>query len=385
MPAVRARLFLCLSMAGFSAAQAAESPARFHPASANYIVLESAAPRVAGNAAKDASAAADIAERYLALARSAREPRYFGRAEAMLKPWIESGAASSRLQLLQADIQQNRHDFEGALRILDRVIAADAAEPRAHLMRATLLLVRGDPATARRDCTALIGLGQTGAGAVCLAQSVAGMGQLQRGIAMIELVLDRGEVADSPTRAWALSALADLNARNGDLARAERHFHEALEASPQDESIRSALIDVSLARGKTAEALTLSQLPRASVGLLVRRLLAQTAAGDMKKSETSARLQELLQLEAERSERVHLREETLLALGLAKPAREVLDLAKANFAVQREAIDARLLARAASNAGDTEALGELRKWRSATGFTDNLVDRLLDPPGAASS
>jgi hypothetical protein len=82
---------------------------------------------------------------------------------------------------------------------------------------------------------------------------------------------------------------------------------------------------------------------------------------------------------------VHVREETLLALGLGKPASEVLRLAQANFAVQREAIDARLLARAASNARDTEALGELREWCSASGFRDRLVDELLGLRDAGSS
>lgn len=383
MPGTRARLFLCLSLAGLSVAQAAESPTRFHPASDSYVVLESATSRMGEGAATDSSAAAAIAERYLSLARSARDPRYFGRAEATLKPWISRGA-SPRLQLLQADIQQNRHDFEGALQILDRVIAADPAEPRAHLMRATLLFVRGDSAAARRDCTALMGLGQTAIGTVCLAQSMAGTGQLPRAITMIELVLDRGELIEPSTRAWALTSLADMSARCGNSARAETLLRDALEATPQDESIRSALIDVSLARGKTAEALSLSDLPRASVGLLVRRLLAQIVIGDAKKSETLAQLQELLRLEAERNERVHLREETLLALGLGKPASEVVRLARANFAVQRETIDARLLARAASNAGDAAALGELREWCAATGFRDRLVDALLGPAQGGS-
>lgn len=385
MRVTHACLLLFLSLAGLSAAQAAESPARFHPADASYVVLESATSRLGEGVATDSSAAATIAERYLSLARSARDPRYFGRAEATLKPWISRGAASPRLLLLQADIQQNRHDFDGALEILDGLIAADAAQPRARLMRATLLLVRGDPAAARRDCTALMGLGQTAIGTVCLAQSMAGTGQLQRAIGIIELVLDRGELTDPSARAWALASLADLSARDGNSARAEDLLREALQATPQDESIRSAFIDVAIARGKAVEALRMANLSRPSVGLLVRRLLAQIALDDAKQSETLAQLQELLRLEAERNERVHLREETLLALGLGKPSPQVLSLAKANFAVQREAIDARLLARAASNARDAETLDELRAWRSASGFRDKLVDQLLGAVDPARS
>jgi len=118
-------------------------------------------------------------------------------------------------------------------------------------------------------------------------------------------------------------------------------------------------------------------LPHPSVGLLVRRLLAQTTLGKVDRDATLAQLKELLRLEAERGERVHLREETLLALGTGRNPKETLRLAQANFAVQREPIDARLLARAALNAHDTGALHELTQWRASSGFKDRLVDSLL--------
>jgi molybdopterin converting factor small subunit len=105
--------------------------------------------------------------------------------------------------------------------------------------------------------------------------------------------------------------------------------------------------------------------------------MAQSVTADEERGKTLARIEELLRLEGERRERVHLREETLLALGTGTPAGETLALARQNFAAQREAIDARLLARAAVNARDDRALRELREWRDSTGFEDRLVDHLL--------
>lgn len=372
-----ARPALFVILAGLSAVHAAESPARFHPPDAHYVVLESAAARAEQAVPRDPRTAVRLAQHYLDLARSLRDPRFFGRAEAALKPWVTDGTAPAELLVLQADIQQNRHDFAGARGLLDRAIAADPAAPRARLMRATLAMVLGEPTKARTDCTALMGLGQTAVGTVCLAQSMAGTGQLQRAVGIIEMIVSGGELGDPSIRAWALTTLADLSLRTGNSTAAETQLRAALEASPQDESIRSSLIDVLIVRGAATEAVELSDLPRPSVGLLVRRLMAQSVAADERRSATLAQIQELLRLEGERSERVHLREETLLALSTGRPAQETLVLARENFAAQREAIDARLLARAASNARDERALAVLREWRDSTGFQDRLVDDLL--------
>ena len=97
---------------------------------------------------------------------------------------------------------------------------------------------------------------------------------------------------------------------------------------------------------------------------------------------TLQQLEELLRLEAQRGERVHLREETLLALALDQDNAATLKLAEANFAVQREPIDVRLLARAASNSHDRRAIDSLRAWRERTGFSDRLVDELLERAGS---
>jgi len=370
-------LFLSCGLWCAALAQDAAGPRRFRPADPNYVVLAVAPARLSDSSPGSAQDAGRVAANYLDLARSAREPRYFGRAEAALRPWIAGTHPAPGLLLLQADILQNRHDFTGARQLLDRVLAADPDAPRAHLMRATLLMVRGEPGRARGDCAALMGLGQTGVGMVCLAQSLAGTGRIERAQSVVDGVLSRGELREPATLAWAQATLGDFAARRGDIAAAKTHLQAAFAATPQDESVRSALADVLLASGQPDEALRVVDLPHPSVGLLVRRLLAQTTQGKVDRDATLAQLKELLRLEAERGERVHLREETLLALGTGRNPKETLQLAQANFAVQREPIDARLLARAALDAHDTGALHELTQWRASSGFKDRLVDSLL--------
>ena len=114
----------------------------------------------------------------------------------------------------------------------------------------------------------------------------------------------------------------------------------------------------------------------------MRRVLAQSILGNSTARRAAVgELNELLRLEHQRGERVHLREEALLLLGTGGSPAAALDRAAANFRIQREAIDARLLARAATNVGDSHALAQLRNWRSRTGFKDRFVDALLAQAG----
>jgi hypothetical protein len=90
----------------------------------------------------------------------------------------------------------------------------------------------------------------------------------------------------------------------------------------------------------------------------------------------------LLNLAKRRGEPPHLREEALLALTVTHDAARGLALARANFGMQRETIDARLLAHAAHSQGDRAALTQVTDWMHATGFEDR---RLADLPSTAGA
>lgn len=356
---------------------------RFRPADPDFVVLR-VPPRAAqeplerldgagARAQRDPALAAALAQAYLQRAREHREPRYFGRAEALIAPWIATGDAPAALLRVQADILQNRHDFAAALRLLDRAVAAEPHDPNGRLMRATVLMVQGEFARARPDCAALLAAREVAVGTVCLAQVLGGSGGLARARELITTLLAREPALPPAVRAWALTALADFADRGGDPALAERHLRAAVTALPHDEAARTALADVLLARGAAREAFAVVDVERPSLGLLVRRAHAQELLRDPAARATRARIEEILQLGIRRGERVHLREEALLAWHLTADASRALELARANFAQQRETIDVRLLAAAARAQGDAQALRELESWQRATGFEDHFL------------
>ena len=68
----------------------------------------------------------------------------------MLRPFLESGDA--QVLYLAATARQYRHDFPGALVLLDRAAALDGRDVNILLSRATIHTVPGDYPTARADC-----------------------------------------------------------------------------------------------------------------------------------------------------------------------------------------------------------------------------------------
>lgn len=352
---------------------------RFRPATSDYVVL-----RVPARATNDPiamlearyarerseAAATELAQLYLERARVSRETRYFSRAEALVQPWVKRDDARGATLRVQADILQNRHEFSGALQLLDRAVMRDSRDAGARLMRASVRMVQGRAVEARSDCAAVLAGGESAAGTICLAQVLGATGGVARGEALIKGLLSRASLAPA-VRGWALGLLADFADRAGDVASAETCLRAALDVAPENEGIRSALSDLLLARGALQEAMAVVDLPSPSVGLLARRAHAQVLLRDGAVGETHEQIDALIELAARRGDPPHLREEALIALNVDRDPARALKLARANFETQRETLDVRLLARAARASGDRGALREVADWVRETGFEDH--------------
>lgn len=361
------RGLICLSWVGLAAAAAAAE--RYKPTDPHTVVLQ-LGPLVA-----TAGSTEQQVGLLLARARTDRDPRYAGRAEALLAARLRSPDPPVALLIAQADLLQQRHAFPAALETLDRVIGRVPGDAGARLMRAQLRIVTGEFAEARSDCTAVIAAGDTAAGSVCLAQVEAVTGS-PRATQLCALVLAWARHLAPEVAAWGHAVCAELAQRGGDTAGAEKALRAGLAISPRDEFMRVALVDLLLARGAAREALPLLELERPSAAMLLRRVLALNASG-MHPGQALAELRELIALAVRRGERVHLREEALLALEVEQDYPKALALAQQNFALQKELADVRLLARAAKAARSTSAERELRRWVEALGYSDVVVRELL--------
>jgi tetratricopeptide (TPR) repeat protein len=361
----------------------AAAPDRFVPADPGFVVAsiretqpdDQLRPLLdAWRANRSATTTAALATAFIERARSRREPTYFGRAEAVLAPLASRPGAAAPLRRLYAEVLQYRHDFSGAEKLLDMVLEQQTHDVDARLMRASVRLVRGDFEGARADCAQLAASGGDIAvpGFACFAEALAGGGELERALDLLSLPAHPRSLAPAGG-AYLLATRAELRERGDNFAGAIADYRTALSLAPADDSIRAALADTLVASGMVDEARRALAVDKAGVALLVRS--AALAQGPQR-AELASRAASWLALEAARGDAQHLREAAMLALVNGEPAR-ALAAARANFEIQKELPDIRVLARAASVADDTDALSALRQWLLDTGYRDSVTESIV--------
>ncbi|WP_028104503.1 tetratricopeptide repeat protein [Pseudoduganella violaceinigra] len=326
-------------------------------------------------APRDPVLAAGLAQRYVELGRAAGDPRYFGYAQAVLAPWWAAAAPPVPVLLLRATLLQSGHHFAEAMRDLNLVTAADPGNAQAWLTLATVQVVRGEYEAAVRSCGRLSSLASPLASVTCLVNARAASGQLAASERLLVLALARagagGEQA-AALQTWALTLLGELAARRGDPAAAEARFRQALALSPGDSYLLGAYADLLLDQHRYREV-------QALLGEHLRidsLLLRHTLAGQDAPSSAVAVLQARFDAAARRGDAIHQREQARFELHLRHDARAALELALANWRVQKEPADLRILLEAALAAHAPAAAAPALAWRRQHGMEDGAIAAL---------
>ena len=323
----------------------------------------------------DLRIATGYARRAVDAARSSGDPRYLGQAQAALAPWWNADDAPAAALLLRATIKQSQHDFDGALADLDRLLARAPADAQARLTRATVLGVVGRHDAARADCERLAGAVAPLVVAACMAGIDGATSRAASAEAALAAAL-AGDQGPPGVRVWALSIAGEIAARRGDVAAAEARFREALALDPADAYLLGAYADLLIDAARPSEATRLLEAHRRHDALLLRLVIAQSRMAEREPQHAADRAELAARFEAtrRRGDTVHRREEARYALALEGDAARALALARANFAVQKEPADLRVLVDAARAANDERTLATARAWVASTGLTDARVD-----------
>jgi len=315
-----------------------------------------------------------VARRSIEAARETGDPRFLGQAQASLAPWWSAADPPAAALLLRATVRQSQHDFTGALVDLDRLIAARPGDGQALLTRATILTVQGRYVEAQRDCARLLRLASGLVTTACLASASSLHGDATgayRGLT--QALLRAGDTADA--REWALTLAAEIAWRRGDATAAEAHFREALALSSRDGYLLGAYADFLLERNRAREAVLLLAGSTRNDALLLRLALAEKALPD-RRSEFTVHRQQLADRFAAarlRGDTLHLREEARFRLDIEDDPKTAVALALANWNVQREPADLRILAAAARASNDGDARRIVADWIASTRIEDVAV------------
>jgi hypothetical protein len=322
--------------------------------------------------------ATELARRYLAQSRELGEPRFAGRALAVLQAWPDARTAPDEVLVLQATLRQHLHDFDGAKRLLELLVERQPGHAQAWLTLATIHRVQGDYAKSDQACRGLARAPQASLHArACTAENQGLRGEFAVARRTLQSLLAEAR-SSAQTQAWLWTTLADLETRAGRPAMAEQAYLTSLKLA-NDDYTALAWADLMLAEGRAAAAVkVLTPLPRSDAVALrlaqAEALGATTGAGD-----ASAALRQRLAQSALRPEarQLHAREQALFALTVDKNPSRALELARLNIAVQREPADLLLLARAARAANEPGATREAVALRQTMGLHDARLDALL--------
>jgi len=325
----------------------------------------------------DLTLAAQLAQRYIALARSETDPRYLGYAQAVLAPWWWLASPPPQVRLLRATLLQSTHQFNPALDDLKAVLAADPNNPQAWLTRATVQTVQGDYAGATASCARLSNLSTELVTITCIANIGTVTGRALKSEQLLDLTLERSANAPADLQVWALTLLAEMAQRRDDAVVAEARFKRALTMAPRDSYLLGAYADFLLERQRPREVLTMLNDQTRIDALLLRRALALQQLGDQRQAlaadvkELAARFDAAMQ----RGDTVHQREQARFELKLRHDPATALTLARKNWDVQKEPADIRIYLEAALQARD--AAKPVLDWVAQNHTEDAAATRLI--------
>jgi tetratricopeptide (TPR) repeat protein len=370
----RGRLFACFAVALLSAGVSLAQADPYVPSSENAVLAElSAGTRFADVSARRlARARVDVAiplaQFYIQQSRISGDLRFLGYAEAVLAPWARTDPLLPDVLVLQATLQQSRHEFTASLATLDRALAARPNDPQALLIRATVLRVLGRYAEAGLACEQFSRRVEPRLGALCT-QSLRGLtGGLESAYEALTHMSSQGWL--NSEKSWLYSELGEMAVRLGRDDEAQQWFQRDLSLVPTDFYVRAAFADLLLRRHRPADVLALLKGQESVEPLLLRIAIAQKHLDDPGLALSSARLRTAFAAELQRGEAVHRREQARFLLEVEDRPNLSLGAALENWTAQREPDDVLVLVNAAKAAGSPAAAEPALKFARAHGQSD---------------
>jgi predicted Zn-dependent protease len=321
----------------------------------------------------DLQLAASLARRYIEQARIEGDPRYLGYAQAALAPWWRQPQPPDQVLVLRATLRQSTHQFPAALADLDLAVRRDSDNVQAWLTRATVQMVTGDLAGARASCMRLYSRAPALVVQTCLSSVGSIAGDAAASYRRLQDLL-ASRPPDTPAIGiWVQTLLAEMAVRAGDDAGAEAHFRGAMALGQPDSYLLGAYADFLLDHGRAPEVARLLTGKTKVDALLLRYALALQAMNSREAAAQADALRVRFAAAQLRGDTVHQREQARFELALRRDPAAAVRLARANWAVQKEPADLRILADCALASGDAEAARLVRGWLRGSRIEDKRV------------
>ena len=329
---------------------------------------------------KNVDLAVRMAQLYVSRSRSESDPRLVGQAQAALGAWWSQAEPPIPVLLLRATIRQSVHDFTNARRDLDQAIKREPGNAQAWLTLATVQQVTGDLVGAADSCRKVAPLAPPLIGITCLASIDGAQGRAAQAFEALNNAMAASSTSGRDSigvRGWALTLQAELAERLARSADAERLYRASLAIDPTDAYTVAAYADFLIDAGRAADVLTLIPANTRGDVLLLRRAVAAKLVASPDAAQLAQELGQRFNASRARGDRVHLREEARFTLAVKVEPTEALALARNNWAVQKEPLDARIALEAAIAARQPKAVADVLAWIESTQLQGEKLAQLV--------
>ena len=325
------------------------------------------------------STAFPLALHYIELADRDDNVRYYGRAEAIIKPWWDA-TENVTAQLLKAKILQFNHQFEQATQTLTQILSRTPRNAQARLMRANISLVEGRLQDSKKDC-AILGLVESSLiSATCMA-AVDGL-QTNNIFQLVDELLSVHAQSDWQHLSqyqWMIGIIAESLMVHGHYDKALSFLELKDSDISSDNYLMSLKADIYLQQHKYQRVIELLGSHYKSTPLLVRLLIAEKKLNSASFGKHNRLMQ--MRIDAERARRgsQHLREQGYYYLYVMNDLVSAKELAMRNWKKQKEIADLRLLYDSHNSGSEDNSLSssgeeEMSSWTSKNRTSINPND-----------
>jgi tetratricopeptide (TPR) repeat protein len=378
---MRSRCFLFLAIGAFlfSSNIFAATPRDFRPTSDDEVIeVFAAKTKSQPRTIDDAVAQAKVA---LESSRELQDPRYLGRARALLQPWWGKAGATQELLVLQATIEQSLHLFVDARKTLAKLANLYPENLQSRLTLASLDRLAGSYTSALVSCKEVISAAVSNNeklyGELCAADIQCHLSNTSLPFRALLMTMNRARV-NKQLLSWGLSLLAECEERAGEPAKALDAYRSSVAIATDNYTIVSYADALLRAKQPELAMQVLSTLPKSDSVLL--RLahamrMKDIAQWKMIHSDIMNRFAE----SAVRGDEVtqHARERAYAALWLSDDFKEATAQASLNIETQKEIIDWVLLFEAFERANDKTALKRYSLLLQRTNLQDSRLARWI--------
>jgi hypothetical protein len=176
---------------------------------------------------------------------------------------------------------------------------------------------------------------------------------------------------------WTLTRQAEISRSLGRDAQAELHYREALANNPGDKYLLRSYADFLLDGGRQNEVLSLLRPYTGDTGILLCLAIAASRSGQKAlAADWQARLESRFEETRLRGDQPHGRFEAHYELALGNDPQRALSLAQANWQLQKEPHDTRIMLEAAIAAKDPAAAEPALRFLKESGTQHVVLERL---------